>query len=587
MAKRIAALWFIAAVMAVLTVVALPADRAVAQQKSLEWTRLDCDITVLPNGDLRIIETNVVNFTSGSFTNGYRDIKMDQLTAVSAVEVTENGRPLTFETAVSGGNTRITYHFSPATGQRRTFVIAYTVSGATRYDPSGDQVRWIAVYPDRNGYPVLDSRVSVRLPEGAAATDVTVNGARASVSGPGKSVVNATALEGIPSGEQLEIVVLFPHGIVAREAAPAPSTANMEPSLDTGLEKALDMWVTLLALLIAAGGTGLVLAVWLLHGREPQAAEMTGVVTEPPRGISPGVTDELLNDVDVFHNLDQPRAVLATLMDMVRRGVLDLTETGDPTLQGKTDWVFRRGAQFGSATRAFEKCLITILELDRAQECRLSEFNSKFSGYLRWIAAAFKDELVQGGYYSAWLVQARQRFMRSPVPLLALGLGSLFLLTWAPFYLAPRVVLQFGTPYLIPIACLIAGIAFRVIGAKITSLTPRGAETAMRLAAFKRYLEHVDQYADLESITDQFDRYLPYAIALGVERIWIRKFAAVNTPAPTWYVRAGAGQDTSLTSAVENSARLKAISPALEALLSRAAATLESVTSSASAGGIR
>ena len=56
---------------------------AIAQSKTLVWQRLDSDITVQPNGDLRIIETNVIRFTSGSFTFGYRDIKQDRLTEIS------------------------------------------------------------------------------------------------------------------------------------------------------------------------------------------------------------------------------------------------------------------------------------------------------------------------------------------------------------------------------------------------------------------------------------------------------------------------------------------------------------------------
>src|SRR3712207_9148498 len=32
-----------------------------------------------------------------------------------------------------------------------------------------------------------------------------------------------------------------------------------------------------------------------------------------------------------------------------------------------------------------------------------------------------------------------------------------------------------------------------------------------------------------------WDQYLPYAIAFGVERDYIRKFASVDAPVPTWY----------------------------------------------------
>ena len=155
--------WFIAAFIAVLTTLALPAGHAVAQTRSLEWIRLDCDITVLPNGDLRIIETHVVDFIGGPFTSFYRDIKMDRLTAVSAVKVMEDGESVPFKAEEVGGSYHITYDFSPAVDQERTFVIAYTVSGAIRYYSDGDLVWWTAVYPDRNGYLVRNSRVTVQV----------------------------------------------------------------------------------------------------------------------------------------------------------------------------------------------------------------------------------------------------------------------------------------------------------------------------------------------------------------------------------------------------------------------------------------
>src|SRR5581483_11950209 len=34
---------------------------------------------------------------------------------------------------------------------------------------------------------------------------------------------------------------------------------------------------------------------------------------------------------------------------------------------------------------------------------------------------------------------------------------------------------------------------------------------------------------------DQFEKYLPYAIAFGLEHSRVNKFAAVDTPAPPWY----------------------------------------------------
>ena len=45
---------------------------AQAQSKSLYWQRYDVDITVQKNGDMRVVETQELVFTNGSFTYGQR-----------------------------------------------------------------------------------------------------------------------------------------------------------------------------------------------------------------------------------------------------------------------------------------------------------------------------------------------------------------------------------------------------------------------------------------------------------------------------------------------------------------------------------
>jgi hypothetical protein len=63
-----------------------------------------------------------------------------------------------------------------------------------------------------------------------------------------------------------------------------------------------------------------------------------------------------------------------------------------------------------------------------------------------------------------------------------------------------------------------------------------GAETAAKWEAFRRYLKDIDRYSDLEQQKTIWDRWLPYAIAFGIERDYMRKFERVDAPAPGWYI---------------------------------------------------
>lgn len=169
-----------------------------AQGKSPEWLRLDTEIVVGPNGELIITKINVVRFTSGTFTFGFRDIDLRCLVAVREVSVQEDGQPLRVETGADGDYFRIKYHFrSPAINETRTFVLRYVVEGAIRYYEQGDQVWWVAVYADRNDFPVRHARAVVRLPQGVA-EQAAAYGVPATVSGVGEQVVVAEAQSPCP-----------------------------------------------------------------------------------------------------------------------------------------------------------------------------------------------------------------------------------------------------------------------------------------------------------------------------------------------------------------------------------------------------
>lgn len=84
---------------AVLTPVAVHAET-----KSLVWTRLDTEIAVQLNGDLKITETNVIDFTRGTFSWGFRDIELARLAEVRDIVVTENGQSLETEIVYTDDN---------------------------------------------------------------------------------------------------------------------------------------------------------------------------------------------------------------------------------------------------------------------------------------------------------------------------------------------------------------------------------------------------------------------------------------------------------------------------------------------------
>jgi hypothetical protein len=95
-----------------------------------------------------------------------------------------------------------------------------------------------------------------------------------------------------------------------------------------------------------------------------------------------------------------------------------------------------------------------------------------------------------------------------------------------------------GVLRMVPLHIVAAGLAIGVTNAVFYHLLERPAVGGSRLLArvegFRHFLETVDSDrlarlgADADTTT--FDRYLPHAIALGVEHAWARRFTALLSP---------------------------------------------------------
>lgn len=501
--------------------------RVYAQTKSLVWTRLDTAIDVQPNGDLKIAETNVIDFTSGSFSFGFRDIDQSRLTDVRDIVVTENGQPLETEIVTTDDNKlRIKYYFlTPARDEQRTFILNYIISGATRYYDGGDQVYWAAVYPERSGFPVQNARATVRLPNGATATNAEVYGVRADVKGLGESVVVGEALDPISSGEQMEIRVQFPSGIISGGPAPWQQAFDERRRFEETEKPRFDFFTLLASAVIFLGGPALAAVVYYTRGRDPNVGLVAEYLTESP-DVPPGVAGVLVDETADMQD------VVATLVDLARRGVIKMKEQPVQQMGGAltvNDWVFEPGDKFKTEPlKPFEKKLVDALQLGNGERA-LSGMRNRFYTNLPSLQAGLYDELVREGYYNRAPNTTRTTYQS-----LAVLMGVLAAITFC----GSMVFLSDLTSYAIclPIGLGVTAVAFFLIARNMPARTRQGAEMRMRAEAFKRYLQNIEKYTNVKESKELFEKFLPYAIAFGLERSWTNKFAAVDTPMPGWYV---------------------------------------------------
>jgi uncharacterized membrane protein YgcG len=87
-----------------------------------------------------------------------------------------------------------------------------------------------------------------------------------------------------------------------------------------------------------------------------------------------------------------------------------------------------------------------------------------------------------------------------------------------------------------PLAALFAlGLLTWALARFMPRKTVAGAEATAKWRAFKKYLEEIDQFEQLDAAQHLFERYLPYAIAFDIDKTWIEKFSRFGIPAPHWY----------------------------------------------------
>ena len=84
---------------------------------------------------------------------------------------------------------------------------------------------------------------------------------------------------------------------------------------------------------------------------------------------------------------------------------------------------------------------------------------------------------------------------------------------------------------------LLTGAIVLGFGLFLPGRTSAGAQTLAKVLGFREFLSRVekDHIARLEKTPELFERYLPYAMALGVENRWTQMFGNITMPPPQWY----------------------------------------------------
>jgi hypothetical protein len=519
----------------------LPGDRASAAG-TVTWKNYDVTIDVQRNGDYHVTERQIVAF-DGQFSHGFADLNLANLNAIDNVKVavgnTANATPLastyvdptdydqepgTFTTQQTGGALEVDYGFDSTDyfgSEDRLIVLEYDVSGALRVYPDlvppNQQVWWTAISKDVTDIADIDqASVTINLPKAVDAADIVANPASPTANGQSYTWTKSN----MTKGDDFEVRLQFPP-ITTATAQPWQQRDDQTRENRQKAQDRVDVaGVFLLGaglLLAIAGGIGLY-ALWYGFGRDPQVGPVADYLAEPPDpelgpGAAGALIDEVVNSSDVVSSvLDLARRNIIAMEDKDGKYTFELkdhTETLDPSEQQLVDAIFGLNGAPG-----------TKVTMAQVQDTFVSWADRIHSGYYK--------ELVNRKYFDVAPDVARERWKNATfvIPVLTIAVVVLIL------------VLSGGTTgwMWFPIAI---GAILTLIARRLSSAMPRktlaGAEEAAKWRAFKKYLSDIEKYEKLDESHKIFDKYLPYAVAFGLQSSWVSKFAHVDAPMPQWY----------------------------------------------------
>jgi uncharacterized membrane protein len=514
---------------------------AAAQSKTLIWKRWDVDIQINSDGTFDVSEVYEIDFIGGDFTFGYRNITFSQFERLENFGVREGGSVYvenysqaanTFHVSQDSAEYVVTWYYPPTRDASRTFTVEYTVIGGIIIGDNnvGDRFFWKAVGGD-HAYPIQSSTVVVRMPPGAT-VDQSIEpayfGADASyvVSSDLTSVTFTAA--NIPANQEFEVGVRFPRGFIPDVKPSWQAEYEREQGWNDIYRPIVNLAVGAAGLLFLVGGILGIYLLWLNAGRDPKVGPVPSYLSEPPSDLPPGLVGTLVDEKADLQD------IIATLVDLARRGAIDMQEKERKIfgLALSKDFVFRKRSDFDENLRPFEEMLLREVFGSR-EEVELEDLRNEFYTAIPRLQRQLYKEAVSEGLFPRSPQAVRGKWLGLGIGGLVLSIGVGFcaaaaLSAWVQAILCPFISLA------------VFSLALIAVSQAMPVKSRKGAEEAAKWSAFRTYLREAERYADLQQVTEQFDRYLPYSIAFGLERTWVSKFSRIPaTPIPTWYFPAG------------------------------------------------
>lgn len=554
-------------------------------------TNFHSDVEIDQEGILHVTETISVNVEGNQIKRGiFRDfptVYTDKsgktlIVPFDVISVTRDGDDEPWDTEGLSNGTRVRIG-SPGLelplGEHR-YAISYTTSRQIGFFDEHDELYWNAT---GNGwqFPILKASCRVKLPPGAEVLQLGAwtgsQGSKdrnATMTSEGPTVASFKTTKALRSEEGLTIAVSWPKGFVT------PPGAGAYFLKDHGVD--LTLWVTALLGLIYF------LWAWFKVGKDPEKGTIIPQFF-PPEGISPAGARQVSTmgfDNRSFSSAIISLAVKGYLIISEEEGLFKkyrITKTSSDTKKGSPSEEEKRlfSALLGSRDSVLlkdESYEIIGAARESTEDSLESSYGHLYSrntmytvmGVLLMTAIAApgvfflgrcEEEIgfalvsaaiatISGVAFSTLIRTMRRRWREKSgikalfsAVIMIIVLGMLAI-TFGISVLMAASEISFLSALAIAVIALVPSIFLPIMGAP----TEEGRSLMDQIEGFAMYLEVAEEdrlnvLNPPEKTPELFERYLPYALALGLEQAWGDKFAKVlaaaigkdGTYSPSWY----------------------------------------------------
>ncbi len=575
---------------------ALAWSPAAAQESIL---RFDSEVGIQADGGLLVTETIQVRSEHQEIKHGiYRDFPTQyqgprggkHQVPFEVRAVTRDGEPEPYFTENLEHGIRVYIGRKDVTLDPGvyTYTLQYATNRQLGFFPDHDELYWNVTGNDWS-FSIQSVQCRVSLPVPVSPDRLTAEaytGARGArgrnyrtqACGPGCMLFAST--RPLAPGEGMTIVLGWPKGVVA-----APTAAQQRAYF---IHDHRDLLVGLAGFLVLLV---YYLVVWWLKGRDPRPGVIVPLFT-PPEGLSPGALRYVRR-----MNFDQ-QCLTSTLINLAVKGWLRIEKTGK-------EYVLKKlptppGRRLTGDEAALFRSLLggrDELTLDNSQHAIFQAAVKSYSGnlqrqylgkyFLKNTAALIPGLVIAGLTFLATLIAAGRAMGMVSVFMLVwltgwtagvVMLSGLVLKSWRSLFRKPEIATLFSTLFItafsLPfyggeifgLSILVGTSSPELVGiwgvlAALTLLfhfllkapTRIGRLLLDKIEGFTLFLtraekDRLELLHPPEQTPELFEKYLPYALALGVENRWAAQFQDVLQTAaaegrtayrPAWYSGAG------------------------------------------------